>query len=507
MNVQQSELYQRIQVFSLDVAGASLPFSQRLAKENNWSVEYTTRAIEEYKKFAFLAVVAGHPVSPSDQVDQVWHLHLTYTQSYWEEFCPHVLGMPLHHGPTQGGVQEQRKISDWYVKTLASYQSFFGYPAPADIWPSADLRFSRDIEFVRVNRQQHWILPKPQLPSARSLVSRQVVLLGLLTVSVLTIIGWAKTALAASLSPLELRGPEFLLFYVMVGIPAILVALGLRWYLQQPARGTVLSFDELHAYETAYLAGGASRAINAAITNLVQQGYLEPASNQSRSLTIVKDCLDCTHPLERAIGQAVQVDGEISAVRLSVVDATRAIREQLQKLGLLVTDAQADRAKWLPSLVVLSVLLLGLSKIAVGLSRGRPVGILVVLCLMVGAIAIFWTGTRPHRSRYGNQVLEKLQQRYSNLRANVAANYSAEKAAELTLAVALFDVVILANTPLTNLQRLLVPPVSRGSGCSTSSGCSSGGCSTSSGCGGSSGCSGGSGCGSSCGGGCGGCGS
>ena len=33
-------------------------------------------AIEEYRKFVFLALVAGHQITPSDQVDQVWHLHL-----------------------------------------------------------------------------------------------------------------------------------------------------------------------------------------------------------------------------------------------------------------------------------------------------------------------------------------------------------------------------------------------------------------------------------------------
>src|SRR3712207_2625356 len=107
INSQQGELYQRIQAFPLDTADAHLPFSQRLARDNGWTIEYTQRVIDEYKKFIFLAVVAEHPVTPSDQVDQVWHLHLLYTRSYWEEFCPKVLQMPLHHGPTQGGSRER----------------------------------------------------------------------------------------------------------------------------------------------------------------------------------------------------------------------------------------------------------------------------------------------------------------------------------------------------------------------------------------------------------------
>jgi len=96
MNFQQTELYKRIQAFALDRPDSQLSFSQRLAKDNGWSLGYTQRAIEEYKKFIFLAVAAGHPVTPSDQIDQVWHLHLTIRdctgKSSVPKFCkPHYI--------------------------------------------------------------------------------------------------------------------------------------------------------------------------------------------------------------------------------------------------------------------------------------------------------------------------------------------------------------------------------------------------------------------------------
>ncbi len=90
MNSQQAELYQRIQAFNLDDLGDDLSFSKRLARENGWSAKYSQEAIAEYKKFAFLAVVM-ETATPSEQVDQVWHLHLTYTHSYWLDFCPSTL--------------------------------------------------------------------------------------------------------------------------------------------------------------------------------------------------------------------------------------------------------------------------------------------------------------------------------------------------------------------------------------------------------------------------------
>src|SRR5262245_17865777 len=126
MNTKHVELWQRIEQFQLDSPEASLPFSARLARENNWARDYALRVIAEYKRFAFLAVTACHPVSPSEDVDQAWHLHLTYSANYWKAFCPGILGKPFHHEPTQGGRDEGEKFDDWYAHTLASYKRFFG---------------------------------------------------------------------------------------------------------------------------------------------------------------------------------------------------------------------------------------------------------------------------------------------------------------------------------------------------------------------------------------------
>ena len=62
MNAKHVELLRRLEQFQLDSPEASLPFSARLARENNWPLPYTQRVITEYKRFAFLAVAAGHPV-------------------------------------------------------------------------------------------------------------------------------------------------------------------------------------------------------------------------------------------------------------------------------------------------------------------------------------------------------------------------------------------------------------------------------------------------------------
>ena len=153
-------LWQRIADHRIGPADASLSFTARLARENRWSPEHAGRVIGEYKRFCYLAMTAGHEVTPSDAVDQVWHLHLVYTRMYWLDFCPQVLGRSLHHGPTRGGAAEGGRYDEQYRRTLASYERCFGHPPPADLWPAPELRFGRDLGFVRVNRHACWLLPR-----------------------------------------------------------------------------------------------------------------------------------------------------------------------------------------------------------------------------------------------------------------------------------------------------------------------------------------------------------
>jgi hypothetical protein len=130
---------------------AALSFAARLARENGWSRDYADRVIAEYKRFVWLALVAGHAVTPSDAVDQAWHLHLTYTRDYWERFCPEILGHVLHHGPTAGGAAEGARFHEQYAQTLKAYEQVFGEPVPADIWPSARQRLLIDPRARRVH--------------------------------------------------------------------------------------------------------------------------------------------------------------------------------------------------------------------------------------------------------------------------------------------------------------------------------------------------------------------
>lgn len=457
MNLQQMELYQRIQDFALDEPTATYPFSQRLARENQWSAEYTQRAIAEYKKFAFLAVAAGHPVSPPKPIDQVWHLHLIYTRSYWGEFCPKILQKDFHHEPSQGGRQEVDKFADWYDRTLNSYQAFFGETPPTDIWT---------------------VCPSPQ--KKRSFAGKFPLGVGLFAIAFTLTACQPNIGIPILNDALNLPGPEFLLLYIGVASLAFAIAWVWRWlwihlHLSQPV-------PNLDPYEIAYLAQGHQRTVETAIAHLVQQGYLK-VDRDRKCLEVEQDLPENSHPLEQRIVELTREQGKIWYIRSQSRQATDAIAQRLENLGLIFSAERATAIAFTSVIPIGLTLLFGVSKIFIGLVRSRPVGYLTVLCFLTLIIGIFFLTLPLTRRPSGDTLLETIRTQY-------AANPEPE-----LLGVALTGPVSLANTQ-SDLFFLFLPPASpsssRYSSSSSSSSCGGGGC-------------GGGGCGGGCGG-CGGCG-
>jgi hypothetical protein len=206
MELNEKELWQKIQAFELDEPGVAFKFSDRLTRENGWTKTYAKRVIEEYKKFIFLCCVSEQGVTPSDPVDQAWHLHLTFTQSYWTDLCKDTLNREIHHNPTKGGKQEAAKFDGFYTSSHKLYTVKFGVLPPADIWQDNHTRFS-DINFQRVNMGRYWLIRKPRLSvysliilmlfiacatfiQASDIILSALLMLGIITVIIIAVYKW-----------------------------------------------------------------------------------------------------------------------------------------------------------------------------------------------------------------------------------------------------------------------------------------------------------------------------
>jgi uncharacterized protein (TIGR04222 family) len=475
--MQGQALYERLMAFEIDEPGALLTFARRLARENGWSLPYAERVIGEYKRFLFLAMTAEHVVTPSEQVDQAWHLHLTYTRSYWDRLCGEVLGQPLHHGPTQGGAAEQAKFVGLYEQTLASYRQHIGAEPPADIWPAAGQRFGEDLRHVTVNTARNWIIPKPRWPSWTRSWRRQ---LGTPAAAV-GLIGFPL--MGAAWNPLDWKGAEFLGLYATIALAALVLAVIVRVaFAPHEDDGSAEKQSPLNAYEIACLWSGPLRAVHASFAALVQAGFLRIVDQEQKAFGIFSTRQSFIQQGEPLPANAPQLEQALySAAALPVenfkplaeagLPLAQDIEESLRKRGLLRPAMPAAHCV-IAGLIMAAPLMLGLAKIAVGVSRGRPVGFLIAACVATVIAALVLLLVRSRLTAAGRRLVEPLTTELGHTRQLVESAATTPSPAQLALLVGLFGVGVLSAGPLARVHAML--PTSCGGG-DCSGGCSSGG--------------------------------
>lgn len=492
MAISNQELWRRLETFDLDDPDASLTFTRRLARENGWDHAFAKRVVQEYKRFVYLAMTAGHEVTPSDEVDQAWHLHLTYTHSYWDGLCGEVLGRPLHHGPTKGGKSEGVRFEDQYERTLASYREAFEEDPPADVWPPSAVRFGEAPDFVRVNRQRVWLTPKPWKLTDR----RPLALAG----------AWVALApplaAGATMNPLDFNGPEFLAFYAMVCLIGVVGAFVCRMVLQPSAASQEFDEESLDAESVGVLRGGWQGAFQAAMAKLLSTGAIE--SKKQGVLFSTKYVFQATReaePTDTKLEAALLGSAQSKAIQLkdlaqTAVLHTAPIKESLDDQGLLAT-AEAYRSARIAVIAIMgSVLLLGVTKLFVGLQREKPVGFLIIGLIVMGVLTVLML-KKPRLSALGQKILTRLKVKHTNLKSRASKlGDDRLEGHEVATAVGLYGAAACVLPELDHFRQSVQSTGTHYGGDMGSAG-GGGGCSG----GGGGGCGGG-----GCGGGCGGCG-
>lgn len=482
-------LWERLERFQLNDNQAVYGYADRLARENGWSHCYAERVIFEYKRFLLMTQYAGHPVTPSEEVDQAWHLHMVYTRSYWEKLCVGVLGKPLHHEPTVGGVDEGAKFRRQYERTLQIYERLFGEPAPPDVWPPMERRFQpMSSRWVDVSR--HWLLPKPRWVRKVTPHSLRVPVAAILTAGLL--VGCQSVA-----QMLDMRGGEFLQFY----LTGMGVALIMSWLLPRFAGSGASRRPETPTdlYDIAFLGGGSQRVLDAALTVLYGRELVTTVAGSDAAKLTAKQMNaipDDLHPVEVRVLRAVPVHlgTTMKGLWLSLRPLFKEFEERMSAAGM-VEDASSKR--WLQLLAALpwlALMAVGGTKVVIGMGRDRPVGFLVVL-LIVSLFLLLWRiGRSRHRTSGGEAVWKGFRKQPPVNRAEMERLGTLADPAQVALLVALTGYAALESTGYGALHAALYrrPQAdSGGSGCSSSSssGCSSSDSGGSSGCG-SSGCGG-----------------
>jgi uncharacterized protein (TIGR04222 family) len=290
------------------------------------------------------------------------------------------------------------------------------------------------------------------------------------------------------MNPFDLRGPQFLLFYVGLLIVTLIVVGRLR--RRSELRETPYSDAPWNdPYRIAFLRAGKNELVRVAVVSLVDRGLLSVQHDRMQTTSVGRG----TRPrktIEREVLAACVSPREPSDLFKSGFEGSAAEYEQeLSQMRLLPDQELKARRRSLFFGAAGVLLFFSLVKIGVAISRGRSnIGFLVILTGI--ALVLVMKATFPRLTARGDALLANVKNLFSSLKVRAPQIRPGGASSELVMLTAVYGVSALPpeHYPWT---RQLFPKVDTSSS-SSSSGCGS---SCSSGCGG-----------GGCGGGCGGCG-
>jgi uncharacterized protein (TIGR04222 family) len=286
-------------------------------------------------------------------------------------------------------------------------------------------------------------------------------------------------------NPFDLPGPDFLVFYAILGV----LTIALLWLARRTSEpDDAPRIDYSDPYLVAYLRGGGPEVIRVVAVSLIDRGLLQ--SNDDQLVAVNQNAVKIVRrPIEKALLQHFRFRAKTSSAFTSpaILSTCQEYKDTLQRLGLLPDESIVRARLWRLSVAVILLTGVAALKILIALQRGRTnIFFLVLLAVFFVFVAI--RVHNPLRTRRGDALLADLRNLFSSLKARAARLRPGGETADAALLMAVFG--------LDALPAALFPYAKRFQPRSTASSTSSCG----SACGSS--------CGSSCGGGggCGGCG-
>lgn len=392
-------LWQKIDAFDFDNPMSEYGFSTRLATENFWTIDFTQKAIAEYKKFMYLAGTSEFMVSPSEIIDIVWHQHLIFTQSY-SDLCS-IIGKSVQHIPSTHNKEDFEKFKLAKQRTKKLYNDTFG-EQPQEVWEYADM-------------YQVLHLPKSKFKI------RTFIIVGILTFLALV------TPLYFLLKPVYVRidNPYFMQGYFAL---IVLSFIGLEIFNKSYLINIVKAFKphtfihQLRPFELVYLkTQQLQNVVHGNVNPLVKEGVIvvkndklklheEASANTLEEFTIIETLKHLGHvsypPLLKQLLQK-----PIFNMVANSMDAFKKYFIKSKSFGKLF---------YLNFIILCTVVMLGLLRLTIGVLRGKPVDLiaLILIVLVIVVITFLWrlsmlvcTDTVPRF--YRDEILPKREDQKS----------------------------------------------------------------------------------------------
>jgi hypothetical protein len=363
-------LWQEVLTFNIDGEVGSYLFSHRLSIEKKWTPSFTELAIVEYKKFMYMIAVSGQTLSPSPIVDEVWHLHLTYTSNY-KSFCE-LLGKEIQHIPSNHSVSDKSNMRRFVENTRKTYQVHFG-PMPVVFWENEKTMDHNGFLFAK---NRWWQL---------TLYTLAAILVAILPMYFI-------------LKPIysQINSTFFLLG--IIGLFSVTL-FGLRFYTKRSFKNIWKQLEKenvlfhQHPFELLFLKNGSlTDAINALMNEAIRKGQL--GINEHNLFVYNED-------FEKKITEDYLIE-MVFADKLphsySFVFSTLKIQPYFKrfKIGMIQKMKDFMRTKiylrvFKVNLIGLSIVLfVGLMRLVIGVQREKPVVLITILLIVFFLISVFY---------------------------------------------------------------------------------------------------------------------
>jgi uncharacterized protein (TIGR04222 family) len=271
--------------------------------------------------------------------------------------------------------------------------------------------------------------------------------------------------------PFDLRGPDFLILYLVV-CTIVTVAVFLLRHSAEAFDAPRINLSD--PYLIAFLRGGKNETLRVATMSLVDRGLL---AAPKKSLEATEGALGKTaSPLEQKILRYFMPSGDASSLfKLSDVDPEmRHYENELTRLGLLPDLDQKEAQLLRMAVALLAVLGLAIVKIIVALNTGhRNIGFLIVLAIIFTIVVVKLS--RPRLTRAGERMIADLRTLFGSLKDRSEHLQNGASPTEFALMAAVFGMSAVPQAKTLFPRAAAASGSSCGSTCGSSSGGDGGG--------------------------------
>jgi uncharacterized protein (TIGR04222 family) len=273
--------------------------------------------------------------------------------------------------------------------------------------------------------------------------------------------------------PFDMRGPDFLFFYLLIGA-IVITALALLRHSSERSDTPKVNLSD--PYLIAFLRGGKNETLRVVTMSLIDRNLLAP--NGTKICSTEAAWGKARSELEQKVVKHFTPSAEASSLfktKEADVDLQR-YADELTRLGLLPDD-EVKQARLLRMWVALLILLgLAVTKVVVALSTGHTnIEFLCILAVVLWIVVV--KISHPRLTQSGQRMISDLRTLFGTLKSRGSELQGGTSPAEFALMAAVFG---MATVP--DAKKLF--PQGGGSSCGSSCGggdsggssCGGGGC-------------------------------